>query len=133
MPKSEIYWNSHRKCFSIRQGGRVIAHAEAFVMLDCELPVSIKVRDRVRATGRKKVHAVVRGTLAQYRTVDGVMARDDFVQVPAMATNERVLAYNPMKHDSFVSIPTLDPIHTAHLVGGRVNQGRPFMRAWDAL
>lgn len=111
----------------------MIAHAEAFVMLDCELPVSIKVRDRVRATGRKEVHAVVRGTLAQYRTIEGDMARDDFVQMPAMATNERVLAYNPMKHDSFVSIPTLDPIHTAHLVGGRVNQGRPFMRAWDAL
>ena len=62
----QVYWNFHRKCWSVRaaQSGLVVAHLR-FVFLDgCTFNVSEAGRQRVLAGGRKNVHATVRGTIA---------------------------------------------------------------------
>ncbi len=66
--KVEVYWNFHRKLFSIRaaegrEKGRVIAHAYHVTLWGAEFRVSAAGRERVRREKRKNVHAVVRGTL----------------------------------------------------------------------
>ena len=47
--------------YSIRQGGKVVAHAELVKLRDAEFIVHEAGRQRVLATGRKNVHAFVRG------------------------------------------------------------------------
>ena len=64
--KVDVYFNLHRKLFSIRacegpNKGRVIAHRETVTLLSPEFKVSQAGRARVLREGRKNVHATVRG------------------------------------------------------------------------
>lgn len=64
----EVYWNFHKKMFSIRalegpRKGRVINRSEHVTLAHVTFKVSAAGRDRVRREKRKNVHAVVRGTL----------------------------------------------------------------------
>lgn len=56
-----VYWNLHKRVFSIRVNGRVIAHARRVLIQNPEFTVSEKGRARVLASGRKNVHAGVVG------------------------------------------------------------------------
>lgn len=60
----EVYRNLHKECYSVRdvKTRRVIYHTKEIVLGDTEFKVSETGRQRVVATGRKNVHAVVRGT-----------------------------------------------------------------------
>lgn len=49
--------------YSIRQGGRVVGHAKAMMLQDAEFVVQEVGRQRVLRTGRKNVHAFIRGAL----------------------------------------------------------------------
>ncbi len=67
-PKVSVYFNLHRKVFSIRaeEGpckGKVIAHADDVMLGDVSFTVSAAGRERVRREGRKNVHAFVKGKL----------------------------------------------------------------------
>lgn len=57
MAKAFIYWNFHKRVFSVKYKGRVIAHASRFVACRAEFRVSEAGRQRVLAEGRKNVHA----------------------------------------------------------------------------
>ena len=59
----EVYWNVHKKCFSIRHNGRVIAHASNLVLDNVSFVVQPAGRKKVLWTKRKNVHAFFRGTL----------------------------------------------------------------------
>jgi len=59
----EVYFNLHKRCFSIRQRGRVIDHRQLVVLSGCTFVVQPAGQRRVRETGVKNVHAFVRGTL----------------------------------------------------------------------
>lgn len=64
----EVYWNLHRKCYSVRalkgeHKGRVILHATKLLLRDVKLVVREAGRQRVLKERRKNVHAFVRGTL----------------------------------------------------------------------
>lgn len=62
----EVYRNLNRGegvWYSIRQGGRIVAHAQGVMLQDATFHVSEAGRQRVLATGRKNVHAWVRGVL----------------------------------------------------------------------
>jgi hypothetical protein len=57
-----VYWNLHRKCWSVRaeQGpdkGRVIAHTDHLTLANVQFRVSEAGRQRVLREGRKNVHA----------------------------------------------------------------------------
>ena len=88
-----VYYNLHKKCFSIRAltGDKkrlVVAHSP-YVLLSNALPsVSIAGMQRVRRTKQKNVHAGFKGTLLsldQQHSLKGVS-----------------ITYNPYLYDSFV-------------------------------
>ena len=89
----EVYRNLHKRCWSVRalegpQKGRVIAHEHDFILEACSYAVQPAGRDKVRRTGRKNVHAFIRGTLPSEPMV--------------MWPGTRGVTYNPYKHDGFV-------------------------------
>jgi hypothetical protein len=59
----EVYRNLHKKCLSVRQAGLVRCHVESVTLQDVQFRVSQSGRRRVIESGRKNVHAVIRGVL----------------------------------------------------------------------
>lgn len=82
----KVYWNLHKGCFSVQQGGLIICHADSVELKNVKFKVSKKGRQRVLKERRKNVHAFVTGLLD-----DKHADRDWDVKV----------IYNPYKHDSF--------------------------------
>lgn len=78
--------------YSVRQGGRVVGHALELALRDATFVVRAAGRERVLATGRKNVHAWVRGWL-----VDPIIART-LGPAPVPVT------YDPRRFSSFVRI-----------------------------
>lgn len=96
-----VYRNLRKKCFSVRQGGRVVAHVPSITLKDCTFIVQPAGRDRVRREGRKNVHAFVKGMVTEDR---------EWLKDPSRAV------YDPYKFDTFVNGMTWKPIHSAPLV-----------------
>lgn len=59
----EAYWNLHKKCFSYRQPGGRVTHAPGLVLSEVKFAVQPAGARKVRDTGKKNVHAFVRGNL----------------------------------------------------------------------
>lgn len=103
----EIYWNLHRRKFSIRQDGRVIGHVDSINAFETRLVVQPAGRERVRRTGKKNVHAFVR---ARYVEVLEPGA-------PHMMFARTRVTYNPYTHEQF------EPIQMAEAVSLRARDG----------
>ena len=56
-----VYRNLNKKCWSIKQGGKVVAHAKFLKLKDVVPIVNEKGRLKVLATRRKNVHAFLEG------------------------------------------------------------------------
>ena len=113
--KCFVYWNLHKKCFSVKaldgeNKGRVIAHAES-----CQFKVSQAGRLRVLKDKCKNVHAGIVGVL-----------RDS---APDSALDMVGVTYNPYKYDSFVQAdrPSV-PIERASYASLNKNE-RPIVAA----
>lgn len=64
--RTEIYYNLHKKTFSVRRGGKVHCHADFILIHEPRFVVQPAGQRRVRASGRKNVHAfVVADSLSQ--------------------------------------------------------------------
>ncbi|MGQ7794489.1 hypothetical protein ACUN0C_18955 [Faunimonas sp. B44] len=87
----DVYWNSRRRCYSVRHKGRVIHHLTALSIERPRFVVSQKGRERVIATGEKNVHAVIRGRLW---CMFGIPA--------GQKSRAREVRYNPFVNSSFV-------------------------------
>ena len=86
--KVSVYWNLHKQCFSLKQGGLVVGHVQTMLMLrDVDFIVNANGRDRVRRERRKNVHAYVRGY---------VDLADEGI------TDARPVTYNPYVDNTFV-------------------------------
>lgn len=122
---TEIYWNLHKKLYSVRRDGIVQLHAQAFILSDVKLAVQPAGRQRVLDTGRKNVHAFVRG-----REV-GVY---EHYQTPEhWETGEfKLIGYNPWLHPTFYEVFTQQPVNRADYVTGHINHaGGPVLLALD--
>jgi hypothetical protein len=62
--KVRVYYNIHRKCYSVLRAGRVVAHVDAIGLVDVRFRVSEAGRRRVLRERRKNVHAFVCGTVS---------------------------------------------------------------------
>ncbi|MEG9528091.1 MAG: hypothetical protein MIL41_20385 [Hyphomicrobiales bacterium] len=60
MTTTDLYRNLTKRCWSLRQGGRVVAAA---ALADVTLHASEPARQRYLRTGHRTVHAWARGTL----------------------------------------------------------------------
>jgi len=97
----KLYWNLHRKCWSIlaknaRGSWTVIAYADYAVLADCTFKVSEAGRQRVIRERRKNVHAFAIGTLVKSAPVPCVWK----------------VRYNPYTAPTFVDVDDR-PVHQA--------------------
>ena len=66
----EVYRNLQKKCWSVRQNGKVICHTDYITLKWCRFVVQPSGRSRVLKEKRKNVHAFVRGFLCSPRDSD---------------------------------------------------------------
>ena len=106
MKSVAVYFNLHRRQFTVLRNRRVAFYADELVLKNCKFVVQQGGRQRVIRTRRKNVHAFVVG-----EPVKGGRA------------TKRV-RYNPYKHSTFVNERD-EPVLTAKLARFHVKGGRP--------
>jgi hypothetical protein len=84
-----VYFNLHKKVFSVRQSGRIVEHTKHVLLKDCRFLVGQAGRKKVLQEKRKNVHAGVSGYVVDH--------------VPNVPEYSSELTYNPYKHETFVS------------------------------
>ena len=84
-----VYFNLHRKVYSVRQSGRVVDHTKHVLLKDCRFLVGQAGRKKVLQEKKKNVHAGVSGYITD--------------RVPNVPESSCVVTYNPYKYESFVS------------------------------
>jgi hypothetical protein len=87
-----VYFNLHKKVWSVRQGGKVVEHSKIVMLKDCRYLVSEAGRKKVLEQKKKNVHAGVSGYPVEY-----------VVGIPGKA---KEITYNPYKHKTFVDKKT---------------------------
>jgi len=99
MMRVEVYFNLHRKLFSVRdcKTGRVVHHTQQIWVEDPVFVVRKAGRERVLREKKKNVHAFVRGTWMQDLLIEDAQKIYDHIGVSQEVT------YNPYKYDSFVT------------------------------
>lgn len=86
-----VYRNLNQKCWSVLgKGHKLLLHAEALVLQDCQFVVQEGGRQRVLREGRKNVHAFAKGTIAP------------MVWHQEFRPNLKRVIYNPYKAPMFV-------------------------------
>lgn len=102
MDKVEVYFNLHRKCFSVRKNGIVIRHCNRITLKNSTFKVSQAGRNRVLKEQKKNVHAFVVGSPIG-KISDG-----------CYDVNE--IGYNPYKQGYFIRKANKEAIHSAEFV-----------------
>jgi len=113
--RADVYFNRHKRLWSVRVQGRVVAHLDALALAHCTMRVSEAGRLRCIASGQRGVHAWITGTL---------------VHVPDELLLVEEFGYNPFKAPNFMRRRDTTPVHTAELVIFS-SAGRCFVcRSW---
>lgn len=99
----DVYYNLHKHTFSIKEKGRVVAHADTLAISGARFVVQPAGREKVIREGRKNVHAFVRGQLDRTRRTPNL-------------TGYRKASYNPYKAPYFVDAETGDKLTKAESV-----------------
>jgi len=86
-----VYFNLHKKVWSVRQGGLVVEHTKNIMLKDCRFLVSEAGRKRVLREKKKNVHAGVSGYV-----VDSIPEYKVY--------SEAKITYNPYMYKGFVAI-----------------------------
>mgnify|MGYP001304335971 FL=1 len=113
--KIEVYFNLHKKTWSVRQSGRVVGHTDSIQVRNPQYVVSQKGNERVRREQKKNVHAFVRGYV-----VDGL---------PIFPDKQKFVSYNPYKNNSFVERGTGDGICGSPFASLEVINQKPRVEA----
>jgi len=113
--RAQVYYNLHHKTFSIQQSGRVKAHADGVILDNARFLVGKKGQAKVRAEGRKNVHAKVSGVDAEIMPEHRVRTVPERLSA-YLATGWRMASYNPYVTDTFIDQLTGEPVHHAYRV-----------------
>ena len=108
--RSNVYYNLHKKCYSIREQGLVADHVDSIVLKDCRFNVAPAGQAKVRRTGVKNVHATVSGII-RFQMEKYFEEYGDFESI----------TYTPFKYDTFVRLlwiyedspPIVESVHGA--------------------
>jgi len=107
---TDVYWNSTRKKWSLRRQGRVAAHATSLALRGCTFHIQPGAQARVRSSGKKEVHAWIRGeVVADHQHLIRVLDGNEII-------------YNPVTCDSFLLI--------THRDGQEVRRSPILKAAW---
>ena len=113
--KIEVYFNLHKKTWSVRQSGRVVGHTDYIQVKNPQYVVSQKGNERVRREKKKNVHAFVRGYITD--------------SLPLFAKQQKFVSYNPYKNSSFVVRNTNDTICSSPYANLEVTIQKPLVEA----
>lgn len=103
--------------YSVRNSkGQTLLHTYGVLIKDAEFVVQAGGREKVRSTGKKTVHAGVRGEIV----TDPV----EIANITTQFNQNNSAYYNPYKVDSFVK-PDGEPIHSAKYVFLTSKEGKP--------
>lgn len=118
--KGFAFRNLHQKgvTYSIRNSeGKTILHTYGVLIKDAEFVVSASGREKVRSTGKKTVHAGVRGEVV----TDPV----EIAEVASSFNQDKSAYYNPYKVDTFVDAVSGESLSTAKYVFLTSKEGKP--------
>ena len=117
--KVMVYYNLHKHTFSVTYDGKVIMYADYVKLGDVEFRVRKGGKEKVRLEKSKNVHAFVIGKLLDY-------CEYPCDELPVTDSN-RIVTYNPYKHDSFVYKQSEEPIYGAKEVDMINSQNKLFV------
>jgi hypothetical protein len=103
--KVMVYYNLHKKTFSVSYDNKVIMHADYVKLGNVEFRVRTGGRNKVRAEKQKNVHAFVIGNLLEYCEYPC----DNIPNPPS----SNIITYNPYKNETFVYKEGGEPIYAA--------------------
>ena len=113
-----VYFNFHKKCWSVRQEGKVIEHTNAVFLKDCRYLVGQAGREKVLREKKKNVHAGVAGYSVEY--------------VVGIPEESKEITYNPYKHKTFVIKDSEKPVtHSDYAVLTCGNGWRDVEGIWE--
>ena len=92
-----VYFNLHKKIWSVRQSGKVVGHMDRIVLKDVKWRVSPAGNAKVRREKRKNVHAYASGYIC------------DIKDTPNIPNTISRITYNPYKHETFVYVDNGKP------------------------
>ncbi|GJD66480.1 hypothetical protein [Methylobacterium frigidaeris] len=98
---TEVYRNLTRRAWSVREGGRVVAHLPELALRDVRLVVRPGGRAAVLRTGQRSVHAWARGT----RT-----------ELPAIPPGAVEIGYSPFEAEFFTSRPGFSKVLACRII-----------------
>ena len=113
--KIEVYFNLHKKTWSVRQSGRVVGHTDYIQVKNPQFVVSQKGNERVRREQKKNVHAFVRGYITD--------------SLPLFPQQQKFVSYNPYKNSSFVERGSGDSICSSPFAAMDVVNQKPMVEA----
>jgi hypothetical protein len=114
-----VYFNLHKRLFSVTQGGIVKFHSDALTILDARFLVGKAGQAKVRKTGRKNVHAKVSGYIADYALADlalGLLDSEGYGTTYYQQKVWRKAYYNPYETDTFIDYADRIPLYKADVV-----------------
>ena len=91
-----VYFNLHKKIWSVRQKGSPVQHTKYIMLKDARFLVSEAGRQKVLKERRKNVHAGVSGYIVE--------------RVPNVPDAIHNVTYNPYKYDTFVDCLDREPV-----------------------
>ena len=90
-----VYRNLHKDCWSVRQGGRIVAHVDKITLKNARFLVSQAGRNKVLREKRKNVHAGISGYPVDEQEMWNYHSE--------FYSHARKVLYNPYKYDHFVT------------------------------
>ena len=118
MRKVRMYWNLHKKIWSVQdcKTGRVTDHVPALTLADAKFVVRKAGQERVRREGKKNVHAFAVGHIS--------------LNNGTAVFGGRKVSYNPYKNDTFVFTDTGEPVTDAYAITLATSfEGKPVVYA----
>ena len=113
--KIEVYFNLHKKTWSVRQSGRVVGHTDYIQVKNPQYVVRQGGNERVRREKKKNVHAFVRGYVTD--------------SLPLFPQQQKFVSYNPYKNSSFVVRNTNDTICSSPYANLEVTNQKALVEA----
>jgi hypothetical protein len=107
MANAKIYFNLHKKVFSVQVNGKVVDHVKNLHILGATFRVSEAGRQRVINEKRKNVHAYVVAPIENIRKVTNDQGN---------VSGWDAVTYNPYRDATFVRKETREAIHQAYEV-----------------
>lgn len=95
--KVRVYWNLHKKCYSVQYQGKVVLHCKDVKLKNVKFTVRKAGQRKVRETKRKNVHAFVEGDMYECVLLESNV--EILTNSIVYSTNVK---YNPYENDTFV-------------------------------